>query len=132
MFLPGGIAPIICLIDLRTEMRWPWPITAVLSDEHATKHSDQNLDLRNEQWGSAKELLVVLQQIEVSTVYRITGIICGRKVSRILQIWKHSRMFSCAFYLGRNFYIIMRLPESRKFSRELRPRRQFAKLFFRG
>ena len=54
--------------------------------------------------------------------YRITGIIRGRKVSRISRIWKHSQMFSCTFYLRRNFYIT-RLPESRKFSRELQQRR---------
>ena len=33
------------------------------------------------------------------------GIVRGRKSSRISRIWKHSRMFSCTFYLGRNFYI---------------------------
>ena len=63
--------------------------------------------------------------------YRITGIIRGRKVSRISRIWKHSRMFSCTF-LSRLEFLYMRLPESRKFSHELRQRRQFAKLFFRG
>ena len=39
------------------------------------------------------------------TLYRIMGIIRGRKVSQISRIWKHSWMFSCAFYLGQNFYI---------------------------
>ena len=42
---------------------------------------------------------------EVSMYYRIMGIIHGRKILRISQIWKHSRMFSCTFYLRRNFYI---------------------------
>ena len=35
-------------------------------------------------------------------------------------------------FLSRPEFLYMRLPESRKFSRELRPRRRFAKLFFRG
>ena len=35
----------------------------------------------------------------------ILGIIHGRKSSRILWIWKHLQMYSCTFYLGRNFYI---------------------------
>ena len=69
--------------------------------------------------------------VSILYAYRIMGIIHGRKVSRISLIWKHSRMFSCTFYLSWNFYM-MRLPESRKFSCELWQRRQFAKLFFRG
>ena len=36
--------------------------------------------------------------------YHIMRIIRRRKVSRISRIWKHSWMFSCTFYLGRNFY----------------------------
>ena len=35
-------------------------------------------------------------------------------------------------FLSRQEFLYMRLPELRKFSCELRPRRQFAKLFFRG
>ena len=39
-------------------------------------------------------------EFEGTLRYRITGIICGRKVSQILRIWDHSRMFSCTFYLS--------------------------------
>ena len=46
-----------------------WPISAVLSDENVTKRSNRNLDLRNDQWDLAKQLLAPLQQIEVATVY---------------------------------------------------------------
>ena len=45
------------LVDTR------WPISAVLSDEQLTKRADQYLDLRNEQWDLAKELLAQLKQI---------------------------------------------------------------------
>ena len=55
------------LLDRLTEMRWP--ISAVLSDKRVTKQSDRHLDLRNEQWDLAKELLAPLQQIEVATTY---------------------------------------------------------------
>ena len=55
------------LLDRLVEMRWP--ISAVLSDERITKRSDRYLDLRNEQWDLAKELLAPLQQTEVATVY---------------------------------------------------------------
>ena len=37
--------------------------------------------------------------------YCIMGIVRGRKSSRISWIWMHSRMFSCTFYLGRDFFI---------------------------
>ena len=47
------------LLDRLVEIRWP--IFAVLSDEHATKRSDRNLDLRNDQWDMAKELLAPFQ-----------------------------------------------------------------------
>lgn len=55
------------LLNRLTEMRWP--ISAVLSDKCVTKQSDRHLDLRNEQWDLAKELLAPLQQIEVATTY---------------------------------------------------------------
>ena len=51
------------LVDTR------WPISAVLSDEQLTKRADQYLDLRNDQWDLAKELLAPLKQIETATVY---------------------------------------------------------------
>ena len=51
------------------------------------------------------DLLYFLERFCGGTNYHITGIIRGRKVSRISQIWKHSRMFFCIFYLGRNLYI---------------------------
>ena len=46
-----------------------WPISAVLSDDKVTKRSDRYLDLKNEQWELAKQLLGPLQQIETATVY---------------------------------------------------------------
>ena len=46
-----------------------WPISAVFSDEKASKRADQYLDLENEQWDLAKELLGPLKQIEAATVY---------------------------------------------------------------
>ena len=45
------------------------PISAVLSDKQLTKSTDRYLDLRNEQWHLAKELLAPLKQIETATVY---------------------------------------------------------------
>ena len=38
----------------------------------------------------------------LNSAYHIMKIVCWRKISRI---WKHLRVFSCTFYLGRNFYI---------------------------
>ena len=43
--------------------------STVLSDEKVTKRSDRYLDLKNEQWELAKQLLEPLQQIETTTVY---------------------------------------------------------------
>ena len=46
-----------------------WPISAILSDEKVTKRVDRSLDMKNEQWDLAKELLAPLKQIETATVY---------------------------------------------------------------
>ena len=48
---------------------------------------------------------IVSLMIMIMFQYRIMGIVCGRKHSQILRIWKHSQTFSCTFYLGRDFYI---------------------------
>ena len=45
-----------------------WPVSAVLSDEQVMR-ADRYLDLKNEQWDLAKELLAPLKQIETATVY---------------------------------------------------------------
>ena len=50
-----------CLIEMR------WPITAVLSDETITKHSDRNLDLTSTQWSLAEELVKILEPFDVAT-----------------------------------------------------------------
>jgi len=56
------------LLERLVETRWP--ISAVLSDEKVMKkRSDRKLDLTNEQWELAKELLEPLHQIETATVY---------------------------------------------------------------
>jgi hypothetical protein len=44
------------------EMRWP--ITAVLSDDTVTKRSDQNLDLKSDQWSLMEE-----QPFQVATTF---------------------------------------------------------------
>ena len=46
-----------------------WPITAVLSDEAATKRSDHYLDLKTEQWELAEEMVKVLQPFAVATTF---------------------------------------------------------------
>ena len=55
------------LLERLVEMQWP--ISAVLSDERVTKKADRYLDLKNEQWDLARELLAPLKQIETATVY---------------------------------------------------------------
>ena len=108
---------------LHLRISWPFFLCRTGYGGHGTRILSSSLMF---QCSSLELLKLIHNQYQIT--YRITGIIRGRKVSRI---WKHSRMFSCTFNLGRNFYI-MRLPESRKLSCELRQRRQFAKLFFRG
>ena len=49
------------------EMRWP--VSAVLSCDRVTKRSDRYLDLRNEQWALAEELVKVLEPFEVATTF---------------------------------------------------------------
>ena len=46
-----------------------WPITAVLSDEAATKRSDRYLDLKTEQWELPEEMVKVLQPFAVATTF---------------------------------------------------------------
>ena len=41
----------------------------------------------------------------IYVLYRITGIVRGRKVSQISRIWKHSRMFSCTFFISAGIFI---------------------------
>ena len=53
------------MLDRLIEMRWP--IASVLSDENITKRSDRYLDLTNEQWCYAEEIVKVLQAFEVAT-----------------------------------------------------------------
>ena len=53
------------MLDRLIEMRWP--IASVLSDENITKRSDRYLDLTNEQWCYAEEIVKVLQPFEVAT-----------------------------------------------------------------
>ena len=53
------------MLDRLLEMRWP--ISAVLSDETVTKRSDRYLDLTNEHWSLAEELIKVLKPFEVAT-----------------------------------------------------------------
>ena len=49
------------------EMRWP--VSAVLSCERITKKSDRYLDLKNDQWTLAEELIKVLEPFEVATTF---------------------------------------------------------------
>lgn len=49
------------------EMRWP--VSAVLSCERVTRRSDRYLDLKNDQWTLAEELIKVLEPFEVATTF---------------------------------------------------------------
>ena len=46
-----------------------WQISAILSDQMVAKRIDQYVDLKNEQWDLAKELLWSLKYIETATIY---------------------------------------------------------------
>ena len=51
-------------------------------------------------------LYAILHYCPAVTVYRIMGIVCGKKVCEFCKSGSmHSWIFSCTFYLGGNFYI---------------------------
>ena len=56
--------------------RLRWPISALLSDDNVTKRSDRYLDLSNEQWVLAEELVKLLKPFEVATTF-----LCGEAQS---------------------------------------------------
>ena len=62
------------MLQRLVEMRWP--ISAVLSDGNVTKRSDRYLDLSNEQWVLAEELVKLLKPFEVATTF-----LCGEAQS---------------------------------------------------
>ena len=55
------------LLNRLVEIRWP--VSAVLSCEQVTKRSDQYLDLNNDQWTLAEELVKVLEPFEMATTF---------------------------------------------------------------
>lgn len=64
------------MLDRLVEQRWP--VVAVLSDESVTKRSDRHLDLSNEQWKLAEELIRILKPFEVATT-----VFCGEQHSTV-------------------------------------------------
>lgn len=64
------------MLDRLIEQRWP--VVAVLSDESVTKRSNRHLDLSNEQWTPAEELIRILKLFEVATT-----VFCGEEHSTV-------------------------------------------------
>ena len=64
-----------------------WPVIAVLSDDSVSKRSDRYLDLNNDQWVLAEELVKILAPLEVATtflsyeenssIYTVLPVLCG-------------------------------------------------------
>ena len=46
-----------------------WPVIAVFSDDSVSKRSDRYLDLNNDQWVLAEELIKILAPLEVATTF---------------------------------------------------------------
>ena len=46
-----------------------WPVIAVLSDDSVSKRSDRYLDLNNDQWVLAEDLVKILAPLEVATTF---------------------------------------------------------------
>ena len=55
----------LAMLDRLLKLRWP--VTAVLSDEEVSKRNDRYLDLKNEQWNLAEDLIKVLEPFSVAT-----------------------------------------------------------------
>ena len=55
------------MLDRLLKLRWP--VTAVLSDEDVTKRNDRYLDLKNEQWNLAEDLIKVFEPFSVATSF---------------------------------------------------------------
>ena len=60
-----GIPHSYYMLKRLVEMRWP--VSAVLSCEQITKKSDRYLDLKNDQWTLAEELIKELEPFKVAT-----------------------------------------------------------------
>ena len=46
-----------------------WPVTAVISDDKVTKKQYRYLDLSSENWMLLEELIMVLEPLEIATVF---------------------------------------------------------------
>lgn len=55
------------MLERLCEMRWP--LSAVLSNDQVTKRIDRALDLTNDQWLVAEELVAILKPFEVATTF---------------------------------------------------------------
>ncbi len=65
-----------CVLDRLVEQRWP--VVAVSSDESITESSNRHLNLSNEQWKLAEELIRILMPFEVATT-----VFCGEHHSTV-------------------------------------------------